>query len=150
MKNVIVVALGGARYAIELRWVREIFTLGPITPVPKTPPEIAGVVNFRGAIVPVLSLARLAGSGHTPTVPRATDGAVLVEVEGVHAAIAMDNVDAVCTLEDAPSEPDESLLQPALLDAHGHRVRLLSPPELIKAAAVRVSHVIQTEVPARA
>ena len=37
MKNVIVFALGGARYAVELRWVREVTKLGPVTPVPGGP-----------------------------------------------------------------------------------------------------------------
>ena len=37
LHNVIVFALAGARYAAELRWVREVITLGFVTEVPTAP-----------------------------------------------------------------------------------------------------------------
>lgn len=124
MKNVIVFAHGGGRYAIELRWVREVSTLGYITPVPRGPDEIAGVVNFHGAIVPVLKIPSL----ERDRPPRAGDAAVLVEVEGARAAIRIDNVHSVSTLEDA--EDGLGLADPA----GGDSIPLLDPPALIRNA----------------
>lgn len=124
MKNVIVFAHGGARYAIELRWVREVSTLGHITPVPRGPEEIAGVVNFHGAIVPVLKIPSL--EGDRP--PRTGDAAVLVEVEGARAAIRIDNVHSVSTLEDAAD--GIGLADPA----GGDSIPLLDPPTLVRNA----------------
>ena len=49
MKNVLVFSLGGKHYALELRWVREVMTLGHISPVPNAPEQIVGVTNCRGA-----------------------------------------------------------------------------------------------------
>jgi len=43
-------------YAIEILKVREIIGLMPITPVPKLPDYIRGVLNLRGKIVPVMNL----------------------------------------------------------------------------------------------
>ncbi len=124
MKNVIVFALGGARYAIELRWVREVSTLGYITPVPRGPEEIAGVVNFHGAIVPVLVLPSL----ENDRPPHTGDAAVLVEVEGARAAIRVDNIHSVSTLHNA--EDGTGLADPA----SGESIPLLDPPALIRDA----------------
>ena len=61
MKKVLVFVLGSERRALELRWIREIFTLVAMTPVPTAPSVIDGVVNFKGAIVPVLNARVLLG-----------------------------------------------------------------------------------------
>jgi purine-binding chemotaxis protein CheW len=51
--------LGKERYAIECKYVREIFPLKDITPLPRTPSFIAGIVNVRGRIVSVVNLKTL-------------------------------------------------------------------------------------------
>lgn len=48
--------LGDEEYAIEILKVQEIIGLMTITPVPKMPPYIRGVLNLRGKIVPVMNL----------------------------------------------------------------------------------------------
>lgn len=48
--------LGDEEYAIEILKVQEIIGLMKITPVPKMPDYIRGVLNLRGKIVPVMNL----------------------------------------------------------------------------------------------
>jgi len=48
--------LGDEEYAIEILKVQEIIGLMTITPVPKMPDYIRGVLNLRGKIVPVMNL----------------------------------------------------------------------------------------------
>ncbi|MTI86499.1 MAG: purine-binding chemotaxis protein CheW [Balneolaceae bacterium] len=48
--------LGEEEYAIEILKVQEIIGLMPITPVPRMPAYIRGVLNLRGKIVPVMNL----------------------------------------------------------------------------------------------
>lgn len=48
--------LGDEEYAIEILKVQEIIGLMQITPVPKMPSYIRGVLNLRGKIVPVMNL----------------------------------------------------------------------------------------------
>ena len=48
--------LGEEEYAIEILKVQEIIGLMPITPVPKMPPYVRGVLNLRGKIIPVMDL----------------------------------------------------------------------------------------------
>lgn len=51
-------ALGGEEYGVEILKVQEIRGYAPITPIPNTPPHIKGVMNLRGAIIPVVDLRR--------------------------------------------------------------------------------------------
>ena len=48
--------LGKEEYGIEILRVREIIGLMDITPVPRSPEHIRGVINLRGRIIPVLDL----------------------------------------------------------------------------------------------
>ena len=50
-------SLGGEVLAMDIRIVKEILQYTAITEVPLTPPEIRGVLNLRGAVVPVIDLA---------------------------------------------------------------------------------------------
>ncbi len=46
------------RYALETRYVREVYPLKDLTPLPCTPPFVLGIVNVRGRILPVLDLKK--------------------------------------------------------------------------------------------
>ncbi len=48
--------LENERYSVPVLKVREIMRLAPVTPVPRMPPYIKGVINLRGKIVPVIDL----------------------------------------------------------------------------------------------
>lgn len=48
--------LDGEAFAIDIRTVREIIQHGAVTPVPLTPDFVRGVINLRGAVVPVIDL----------------------------------------------------------------------------------------------
>src|SRR5476649_295905 len=50
--------LGAEMFAIGILVVKEIIEYNGVTPVPQMPPCISGVINLRGAAVPVLNLAR--------------------------------------------------------------------------------------------
>ncbi len=50
--------LGEEEYALEIMKVQEIIGLMQITPVPRTPDSVLGIINLRGKIIPVLDLRR--------------------------------------------------------------------------------------------
>jgi purine-binding chemotaxis protein CheW len=50
--------LAEERYALEYRWVEEVCPLKDLTPLPRTPPFVRGIVNVRGRILPVFDLKR--------------------------------------------------------------------------------------------
>ncbi len=135
MKNVIVFALDQRLYAVELRWVREMFTLGYVTPVPSAPALVDGVVNLRGTITPIIDLDLLLNeAGAVPAAPRPVmpkarrgDGAILLEVEQLTAAFRVSNVEEVSTLTET-SRADR------LLDSRGRTVALIDPRKLMTRA----------------
>ena len=45
-------------YAIDILCVQEIKSWTPVTPVPRAPDHLLGVINLRGSIVPVIDLRR--------------------------------------------------------------------------------------------
>jgi purine-binding chemotaxis protein CheW len=49
-------SLGDAEYAVDVLRVREIRGMGPIAPIPNEPEHVRGVMNLRGAVVPVIDL----------------------------------------------------------------------------------------------
>lgn len=49
--------LGGQDYAIDILAVKEIVARTPVTPVPSAPHGLEGLIELRGAILPVVDLA---------------------------------------------------------------------------------------------
>ncbi|MCV2420389.1 chemotaxis protein CheW [Paucibacter sp. DJ2R-2] len=49
-------SLGEEVFGMDIRTVREIIQVGPVTTVPLMPDFVRGVINLRGAVVPVIDL----------------------------------------------------------------------------------------------
>lgn len=65
--EVVTFALGTEVYAIEARYVENIYPLEDLTAVPCTPDFVVGVVNLRGRIFSVVDLRRFLGLEPTPS-----------------------------------------------------------------------------------
>lgn len=57
--------VGQDAYGVAIRYVREILEFGQITFVPMMPRLVRGVINLRGAVVPIIDLAERFGHGRT-------------------------------------------------------------------------------------
>lgn len=55
--EMLVFRLGTEHYAVELSLLRAVHRAKGLTPVPCTPPHVAGVLNVRGEVISVLDLA---------------------------------------------------------------------------------------------
>src|SRR5688572_30695639 len=51
-------SVGGEEYAVDIMKIKEIINPVRITPVPKAPPFIDGIIELRGAILPVVDLRK--------------------------------------------------------------------------------------------
>jgi purine-binding chemotaxis protein CheW len=135
LRNVIVFSIGArgsagaARYALELRWVREVVSLGFITNVPTAPAAVSGVCNLHGTILPVLDVGGLLGEEVGPPA-RQGDGALVVEHEGLVVALRIDQVDHVASLNESAG---------AVVDASGRPLTLLDPAKLLRKATELVT-----------
>jgi purine-binding chemotaxis protein CheW len=56
--EVIEFQLADENYAIESKWIKEVYPLKDLTPVPCTPAFIFGIINVRGQILAVIDLRR--------------------------------------------------------------------------------------------
>jgi purine-binding chemotaxis protein CheW len=50
--------LAGAPYAVPVERVREIVRMRPVTPVPRMPDEVRGVISLRGEMIELIDLRR--------------------------------------------------------------------------------------------
>jgi purine-binding chemotaxis protein CheW len=62
-------AIGDEQYGVDIMAVREIKGWSDITHLPKQPDYVRGVLNLRGAIVPIVDLRCRFGQGLTETSP---------------------------------------------------------------------------------
>ena len=102
--------LGGEMFAVGILNVKEIIEYGHLTEIPMMPAFIRGVINLRGAVVPVIDLsARFGGSGST--VSRRTC-IVIVELgdgeERQDLGVIVDAVNEVLEIPRADIEPPPS------------------------------------------
>jgi purine-binding chemotaxis protein CheW len=56
MQQFLTFELHGEDYGVEILRVQEIKGWDHVTPIPNTPPHVCGVLNLRGAIVPIVDL----------------------------------------------------------------------------------------------
>lgn len=106
----LIFSLGGERFAVGTLRVREIIEYGSISSVPMMPSFIRGVINLRGAVVPVIDLNARFGRAKT-NVSRRTC-IIILDVEsdeGTHVlSIIVDAVSAVRHIDRASVEPPPS------------------------------------------
>jgi purine-binding chemotaxis protein CheW len=133
LRNVIVFAIGATRYAVELRWVREVVTLGFVTAVPTAPSLIGGVCNLHGTILPVLDISTLLDLPAGPP-PRQGDGALVLEADGVVCGLRVDQVDHVASLLESKG---------AVVDAMGRPLTLLDPQRMLRRAVEIVGGTLE-------
>jgi purine-binding chemotaxis protein CheW len=95
--------VGGSWLAVDATQVQEILDLAPITPVPRAPPSIRGVMAFRGRVVAVLDLERFFGFAAGAA---AIDGApppriLVVRAGGTRVGLVCDHVAGVVQVAEA-------------------------------------------------
>lgn len=94
-------------FALDIVKVREILEFSSLTRVPRTPEFMRGVINLRGAVVPVVDLKRKFGMGRTESSLNTCIVIMEVAVDGeatVLGALA-DSVQEVIELDPAHIEP---------------------------------------------
>lgn len=102
--------LGGEMFAIGILAVKEIIEYGGLTEVPMMPNCIRGVINLRGAAVPVLDLSVRFGKPTTALTKRTC--IVIVEIDNGTdqqvVGVVVDAVNAVLDIPSAEVEPPPS------------------------------------------
>ena len=96
--------LGDEEYGVDISQVREIIAMMKITHVPKTPKYVAGVINLRGSIIPVID-TRLRFDMPSLEYDEQT-AIIIIEINKVSIGFVVDKVEEVLTIDEANlSEP---------------------------------------------
>ena len=98
--------LAGEEYGLEILKVQEIIGMMDITPVPRTPEHIRGVINLRGKVIPIVDLRlkfNMCAAERT-----AETCIIVVEANRMQTGIVVDQVSEVLNIsseeiEDAPA-----------------------------------------------
>jgi len=99
--------LSGETYSISILRIKEIIQYGRLTELPRLPAFIRGVINLRGAVVPVIDLSARFGK---PSIPSGRHNAIIIlelaiGEETHNVGVMVDAVNAVLEISDSEIEP---------------------------------------------
>jgi purine-binding chemotaxis protein CheW len=131
------VLIGRDEYGVPCEAVREIVRYARLTRIPGASDLIAGALNFRGTIVPVVDVPRRLGVGQTRLDLKTP--IVIVDVHGTCVGLLVDRVADVVTLDGSRLERSsgglaDSPFVAATASISGRLVQLLDLGELVSRA----------------
>jgi purine-binding chemotaxis protein CheW len=100
--------VGGEDYAVDIMRVREIVQPLPITPVPRAPKFVDGVVRLRGEVIPVVDVRKRFGLPAAPPGRRAKY--LIVKIAGRRLALVVDEVSEVLRIPRGELRPAPELV----------------------------------------
>lgn len=104
--------VGKEEYGVDIMAVREIRAWSETTPLPNTPDVVRGVINMRGAIVPIFDLR--ARFGMQRTEPTKYNVVIIVSVASRIVGILVDAVSDIITINE-----DEIRAMPSMEQVNG-------------------------------
>jgi len=105
----VIFGLSGEEFGVDISQVREIIRMQDITPVPKAPEFIEGVVNIRGQIIVVMDLAKRFGLKSEDRSDKAR--IVVAEVKGNIVGLIVDEVPEVLRISKNRIDPAPHMLE---------------------------------------
>jgi purine-binding chemotaxis protein CheW len=94
----VVFRLGNEAYSLRLHEVREIIMVGNITPIPRAPSFIDGVLNLRGEVMPVIDLRERFGLPRQDVT--SVSRIVITPIGGVGTGLVVDSVEEVKSVDE--------------------------------------------------
>lgn len=95
--QVVLFTLAAQEFGLEIAAVREIRRMGRVTPLPRVPPYVEGIMNVHGSLIPVIDLrARMALPRKPPT--RASR-IIVAELAGRPVGMIVDAVKEVASIQ---------------------------------------------------
>lgn len=95
--ELVVFRLGAENYGLRLHEVREIIMVGQITPVPRAPQFVDGVINLRGEVMPVVDLRTRFGLDRIEAT--SVSRILITAIGGVFTGLVVDAVEEVRPVE---------------------------------------------------
>jgi purine-binding chemotaxis protein CheW len=129
-------AIGDDQYGVDIMSVREIKGWSEITPLPNQPEYVRGVLNLRGAMVPIIDLRCRFGQGLTEATPLHI--MIIVQVEGRPVGLLADRVLDIVAADAGNIQPVPEIAQTTgaqflsgLVTIDGAMIALINLPTLV-------------------
>lgn len=107
--QLVIFNLGDEEFGLEISQVREIIRLQDITPVPKAPVFIDGVINLRGQIIAVMDLAKKFGLSELKKTEKTR--IVVADVKGNTVGLIVDEVPEVLRISEGNVDPTPAMIE---------------------------------------
>ena len=88
--------LGTESYAVELLTVKEVITIPELTPIPKSPAHVSGIMNLRGQVITVIDLRKKLGI--TPSKDDSQCGVIIFDLKEKSLGVMVDSIHKVLTV----------------------------------------------------
>lgn len=105
--------VSGQVFGLDIMAIREIRAWTPTTRLPRVPHYVTGVVNLRGAVLPIVDLA--ARLGWAPTEPSPRHAIIVTQLEGQARGMIVESVSDIVTiaadaLQPPPAAADDCIV----------------------------------------
>ncbi|MEL6688277.1 MAG: chemotaxis protein CheW [Pseudomonadota bacterium] len=128
--------VGDQKFCIDIMSLREIRGWSPATPLPDTPDYVLGVVNLRGAVLPIIDLALRFGLAESEPSDRSI--IMITQVENKMVGLLADSVSDIITIDPsevqaAPRYPGDSrnMYVSGLVAREEAMIGLISLPDVV-------------------
>ena len=89
--------LGNESYAVELLTVKEVITIPELTPIPKAPAYVSGIMNLRGQVITVIDLRKKLNI--TPSKDTSQCGVIIFDLKDHCLGVMVDSIHKVLTVD---------------------------------------------------
>lgn len=139
-RELIAFRVGAQEFCVDIMTVREIRGWTPATPMPHAPTFVRGVINLRGAVLPVMDLSARLGLGAVEPSPRHV--IIVARVGEQTIGLLVDAVSDILTATDETIQPPPDVgcetaraFVKGILAVEGRMISLVSIHDLLPAAA---------------
>lgn len=128
----------GRIYALDVSQVREIVRWQAVTPLPMAPRLIDGVIDLRGAVIPVVELSRVLGGEAAEVTEQSR--IVVLDCDGLVLGLCVASATDVLSVDAGRLEDVPELASQAGYDAVRHVVRR---PDAQPVMVISLEHILE-------
>lgn len=107
--ELITFGISGQLFGIDIMAIREIRAWSPVTRLPRVPDYVAGVVNLRGAVLPVIDLSLRLGWPATETTPR--NPIIVTMIDGQSRGLIVHDVNDIVSIDSTELQQPDTIVQ---------------------------------------
>ncbi len=138
-KELMVVFVGDRLIGFSLDYVREIFSVKKVIPVPGSKDFIKGIVNYRGNVIPIVNLKSILGMENISYEEKVLEYTVIVEYNDIILGVMVDKIKSIFEIKEEVLENqkipdikdiDEQFIS-SIVEIDGEKVLVMDVSNLI-------------------